>query len=106
MDTGVPNQVDTGLAAKGATQTTALELALDWNEVLTTPVGDGVRLIAMQPGQAQTVFNGGANTLKVYPPSGAKIDALATDAAYSLAAGKTQIYCCYSTTQIRSVQLG
>jgi hypothetical protein len=104
---GVPLQVANGLAARGTTQATALALTLDINEVLTVPALSGVVLIALQPGQAQEVYNGdAANALLVYPALGSKIDALGLNAAYSLAHGKTQIFTAYSTTQLRSFQIG
>jgi hypothetical protein len=107
LGSGVPNQVDNSLSGAGTTQATAPVLNVDWNEVLTTPVGSCVSLLSLQPGQSQTVYNGdGANSLNVYPPIGWKIDALGANAPYSLASGKTQIFGCYSTFQFRSLQLG
>lgn len=107
LGSGVPIQVANNLTAAGSSQADALGINLDWNEVLTTPVGSGVVLLAIQPGQTQVVFNGdAANSLKVYPPSNFQIDALGANAPYTLAAGKTQFFGCYSNTQLRSVQLG
>lgn len=103
---GIPITIATGLAATGASQDAALALSDDWNEVATTPAGSGVQLAAMQPGQSQLVFNGGANALKVYPQSGDIINALGADAPFSLAAGKTQIFRVSTQTQIRTVSLG
>jgi hypothetical protein len=57
----------------------------------------------LQPGQDIEVFNGdAADALAVFPPVGFKIDALATNAAFSLAAGKLRIFQCWSTTQLIS----
>lgn len=106
MGSGVPIQVDNNLTAAGITQATALQLNLDWSEVLTTAAGSGVVLLALQPGQTQVVYNGGANALKVYPPNGWAIDALGANAAYSLAAGKTQFFGCWENLQFRTTQLG
>ena len=103
---GIANQVHNALAATGATQETALQLNLDTNEVVATPPGAGVLLKDLQPGQIQVVFNGGANALKVYPPSGAQINALGADTAHSLAPGKTQYYTAYAPSQFRTVALG
>jgi hypothetical protein len=107
LGTGVPAQIANNLTAAGTTQATALALTLDINEVTTVPAGMGVALFNLQPGQSQWVYNGdAANALKVYPAAGWTIDALALNAAYSLAHGKTQIFTAYSTTQIRSFQIG
>jgi hypothetical protein len=68
-----------------------------------------VVLFNLSPGQVQSVFNAGANALKVYPfakTPAVHIDALADNTAYSLAAGKQQIFSCWSDTHIRSLQLG
>jgi hypothetical protein len=106
MGSGVPIQVDNNLTAAGTNQATALQLNLDWNEVLTTPSGSGVVLLSIQPGQTQTVYNGGLNSLKVYPSAGRQTDKLGVNAAYSLASGKTQQFECLSSTQFRSAKLG
>lgn len=106
MSGGVLGQVDGGLTAEGTTQATALQLSLDYNEILTTPAGSGAQLHDLKPGQWQYVFNGGANALSVYPADGAKIDALATDAPYALAAGKAQVFTSFELTQLRSFQQG
>jgi hypothetical protein len=105
-NTGVALTVGEGLTAAGSSQTDALALADDINEIITADSGTGVGLFAMQPGMLQIVFNGGSNALSVYPASGYAIDALAADAAYSLPASKTQIFICYGQTQIRTVHLG
>lgn len=93
------------LVAKGATQATATTITDQWNEFDTVPAGSGALLSALQPGQSQDVFNEGANSLKVYPPPGAQIDALAINAPYTLTAGKMQTFRTMSATQIRTTQL-
>ena len=104
---GIPDQVANNLKATGTTQATALQLNDDWNEILSVPAGSGVILMELQPGQEQRVFNGDpAQALKVWPAVGYQIDALGLNQPYSLAHGKTQLFDAYSTTQIRSVQLG
>ena len=107
LGSGVPNQVDTNLTSAGTGQADALQLNLDWNEVLTVAAGSGVMLLPLQPGQEQRVFNGdSADSVKVYPPVGWCIDALGTNAPYTLAKGKTQIFGCWENLQFRSIQLG
>lgn len=104
--TGVPMEVDEGLTGTGSAAADALELAKDINVVTTTPASTGCIFPALQPGQIIVVMNHGANALAVYPPSDARIDALGLGAAYSLAAGKMQIFWCVSQTQYYSTQLG
>lgn len=106
-ESGVPDQVADDLTATGTTQATALELALDWNFVTAVPAGSGVMLMSLQPGQEQRVYNlDPADALKVYPPPGAAIDAGPENGAYSLAAGKCQVFSAENTVQYRSLQLG
>lgn len=104
--TGITNKVANALIATGTTQATALALNQDWNEVLTTPAGSGVILLPLLPGQSQMVYNGGLNPLLVYPAVGFAIDSLAVNAAYSLAAGKTQVFSEWQASLVRSLQLG
>lgn len=107
LGSGVPNQVDANLTSAGTTQGTALQLNLDWNEVLTVAANSGVMLLPLQPGQEQRVYNGdSADSLKVYPPNGWSIDALGANAPYTIAHGKTQIFGCWENLQFRTIQLG
>src|SRR5258708_3759511 len=95
--------VDTALTAMGTNQATALQLSAQWNEVDTVPVGTGVLLQSLQPGQSQTVFNQDAiNALNVYPPPGFRIDNAAVNIPYALAAGLRHTFDFVSATQIRS----
>lgn len=102
----VVHSVATGLVATGTTQATAAELTDEWNQVTTTPVNSGVIIEPFGLGTNVVVWNGGANSLKVYPPVGYKIDALATNASYPLAAGKSQIFYQITDTSFKTVQLG
>ena len=97
---------DTGaaLTAAGTTQGTALELVNADNEVTTVSAGSGVVLSSkLAAGDTQTVFNAGANALKVYPPSGFKINSLATNAAMTLATNTGCLFKCVSTTRVFGV---
>lgn len=98
--------VNDAVTAAGTTQATATALDSEWNVVTSTPSGSGVVLDGFNIGVSTTVFNEGGATLNVYPPSGMKIDALATNAAYSLANGKQQTFSQVSATQFYSTQLG
>jgi hypothetical protein len=73
------------LTATGATQATALALPNDVNRFTTVAAGTGTILPAMNPGDSVIIRNGGANALLVYPPVGGLINALATNAGYSVA---------------------
>lgn len=98
--------VATGLVATGTTQLTALVLTTQWNDFATVAANTGAILQGLAAGQTQQIYNGGANALKIYPPVGCSIDALGTNNAYSLPAGKRQIFSFSTATQLRSTQLG
>lgn len=101
---GLPS-LDT-MAAAGLAQATAAQLTADINEVTPVAAASGVILVVTKPGMSQEVYNAGANSVNVYPPLDMLIDALAANAPYVLAVGKTQVFKVYSVTQIRSLQLG
>lgn len=78
---GPAQAVGAGLTATGTNQATALSLTVALNTVTTVAANTGVVLYSAQvQGPPQVVYNGGANTLSVYPPSGGKINQLATNA--------------------------
>ena len=51
----------------------------------------------------QTVFNAGANSVKVYPTVGLKINALAANAPMTLAPNTACLFKCVSTTRVYGV---
>lgn len=77
--------VGNGLTATGSTQATALALPGDVNYFTTVAASTGTILPAMNPGDEVTIYNKGANALAVYPPTGAIINAIAANSAYSVA---------------------
>jgi hypothetical protein len=94
----------TSISAAGTTQATATELTAAVNEVATVASGAGVVLSSnIAAGDEQAVFNAGANPLKVYPPSGMKINALPSNAAMILATNTGVIFCCVSSTRVFGV---
>ena len=93
--------VATAVVATGASQATAFQLSSQWNSIDTVASGTGVLLQTLQPGQTQTVFNGGANALNVYPTPNAKIDALALNTPYSLGAGLKRTFDTWTGSQFR-----
>ena len=89
------------LSAAGTTQGTATELTAADSEITTVAAGSGCVLAsALASGDSQTVFNAGANAVKIYPPSGMKINALATNAPMLLAVNTGCFYKCISTTRV------
>lgn len=98
--------VQNGVEATGNSQATALQMTTEWIEVTMTPAGSGVMLQPFGPGVPSSVFNRGANPLKVYPPVGAQIDALGVNQPYVLAATKMQVLSQVEDEQFLSMQLG
>ena len=95
---------ESGISAAGTTQGTATELTAAVSEITTVAAGAGVVLNAsLAAGDEQSVFNAGANAVKVYPPSGFQINALAADAAMLLATNTGCIFKCVSSTRVFGV---
>ena len=92
------------VSAAGTTQGTATELTATDNEVTTVGANAGVVLASkLAPGDEQTVYNSGANPLKVYPPSGFLIRPLAANAAMTLPVRCGCLFKCVSTTVIYGI---
>lgn len=73
-----------GLIAAGTTQATALGLSSAVNHVETVPAGTGVRLPFAQPGDEVLVYNGGSESLVVYPPLGGAINSASANAGVTV----------------------
>lgn len=71
------------VSAAGTTQGTATVLTEMFNIVTTVAAGAGVMVTASYT----KVWNGGANSLLVYPPSGAQFDAVGTNLPVSVGFG-------------------
>ena len=82
--------VSPSLTATGTTQATALLLINGIAYIGTAAAGSGVVLFSGNPGTSQGVYNGGANSVKVYPPIGAQINGLGTNNPMLLA---TNTFC-------------
>ncbi len=78
MNTG-QQDVSPSLTAAGTTQATALLLINGISYLGTVAANSGVILFPGNPGTSQRVYNAGANSVKVYPTSGAQINALGTN---------------------------
>lgn len=88
------------LTATGSAQTDALLLPSTVCEVTTTAASTGVILPAnCSTGDSFTVYNIGASTLTVYPPTGESINAIAANSGYSQATAKVGIYTKMSATR-------
>lgn len=92
--------VDSNVKAAGTNQASATQLTSQWNQV--TSGSGGVLLSAYQAGLQQFVANTSGGSINVYPPPGAQINALATNAAFSLANNSTATFKFISATQIFS----
>lgn len=90
--------VSATVSAAGTDQAGATALTNEVNRVTTVAAGAGARLPTAVAGMAVPVFSDGANALKVYPATGAAIDALSTNAAHTLAVGEEAIYFALSST--------
>jgi hypothetical protein len=94
---------ETSITATGATAGTARNLTKCFSLVTTVAAGTGVRVPSPGAqnisGQPVVVFNQGANTLNVYPPSGGQIDALGVDIPDTIAAGGVARYYPTSNSQ-------
>ncbi|MGQ0664386.1 MAG: hypothetical protein ACT4P2_12580, partial [Pseudomonadota bacterium] len=85
-------------AAAGTTQAGATALAAQHNRVTTVAASAGVRLPAAEIGMTISVANAGANSLAIYPASGAAIDAGAANAAVQLAPAEAAQFDAVTTT--------
>lgn len=99
--------VSTGtVAAAGSSNTDATALGYGFNLVTAADGTKGVILPNAASGTIIFVKNSSASALKVYPDSGAAINALtATTGAYSMAANTLSTFIAYGTTQWYSMPL-
>lgn len=91
--------ISTGIAANGTTQGTAAALTKEINVVSTVSADAGVILPSAVAGMVIIINNTSANTLNVYPASGATINSLAMNSAYSHVTGASLQYYATSSTQ-------
>lgn len=88
----VVGDVTDSLTATGSNQATALLVSTVINIVTTTAASTGVILMPSEVGGEVSVYNLGANALLVYPATGGAINALATNAGFSVGAGKAATF--------------
>ncbi len=89
----------TSLTAAGTTQATAMLVRNSTNQFSTVAPGSGAMLGIVPVGQSVTIYNDGANILKVYPPLGGQIGAAGANYPVSLAAGASGTYRRIATTR-------
>jgi len=89
----VNGAVATALTAAGTTISDALDLLADTNVIGTAASGSGVQLPSCEIGDSCEVYNGGANTVVVYPDATAnQINAIAAGSGFNLATN-TSCFC-------------
>lgn len=93
----------TALTAAGSTQATALSLPATNNFVSTAAASTGVILPPGNAGDMLFVYNGGANSLTVYPPVGGTINNLSANTGLALATLKSGVYVYASAITIASL---
>ncbi len=81
----IGGQTNLTVTAAGTTQGTATTLTASNNYISTVAAGTGVILNSDEIASEVDIFNGGANALKIYPPTGANINQLAANAGITLA---------------------
>lgn len=92
-------QNGSGLSGAGTTQGTATAITKQTNEFTTVAASTGARLPSPEQGEFIFMANAGANALAVYPNTGHSINALATNAAFSLAVGKNALFWAATATK-------
>ena len=98
---GANGQVAPSVSAAGTVITDATDLTASINYVTTVAASSGVQLYFGQVGDDMWVFNSGANTLRVYPPSTSHgINQIAAGTAHLLATETGCLYKLVSTTQV------
>jgi len=97
----VVNSITAAVSAAGTTQGTATGLVSNINNVtVVTAAAAGVRLPTAVAGMRILIRNSdSADTLSIYPATGGTINALAANAAFTLAAGSTIELMATTTTQ-------
>ena len=91
--------VNAAVSAAGTVQGNATALTTEFNRVSTVVSGAGVVLPTAVAGMAISIVNSSANSLLVYPATGAAINSLATNAGYSHVTLATLQYIAISSTQ-------
>lgn len=98
------NNVNATVTAAGTTQGTATAIGADLNVVTTATAAQGVILYAGVPGDDQWVHNAVVSaSIVVYPPTGSKINQIATNGGMTLAPNTGVLCKTISATQILAI---
>ena len=89
--------VQSALTATGASQATALALPAGTNAFGTVAASTGAILAPGTAGDEIDIYNGGANSLTVYPPVGGTINNLSANTGLALATLKSGKYKCLAS---------
>lgn len=105
---GLANQIGqdapaTGLTATGSNQAGALPLTSSFSLFSTTSASTGAILPPAGGQQPFVVYNGGAQTLTVYPASGQQINGLAANTGVSVPTLKGAIFVAAGTQWIANI---
>lgn len=101
-NSGAAWNVESGLAtiaAFGATQGNATPVTAERVVVTCTASSEGVKLVLTATGGETAIVVPGTKGVKVYPPANCLIDALSTNTAVALVAGKGSIFMQISGTK-------
>lgn len=85
----ISGDAQSGVTATGSTQGTAYQLTADNTAFSTVAASTGAILQAGSPGDETFVYNGGANSLTVYPPVGGTINNLSANTGFAVATTKS-----------------
>lgn len=91
---GAANAIAGGVVSivgAGTTTADATVVAATSINNLSGASNSGVRLPTLNPGDEYWFFVGGANTIKLYPPSGGTLNGAAADASISIVTLKTAV---------------
>jgi len=91
--------VSASVSAAGTVQGNATALTTEFNRVSTVTGGTGVVLPTAVAGMSIAIVNSSANSLLVYPATGAAINSLSTNVGYSHVTLATLQYIAISSTQ-------
>lgn len=94
-----------GLVTVGSANTDALALpSLSALQITTSSASTGGILPAAAPGSMTVIENNSGQTIIIYPPSGAQINALtATTGGFNMTNGQNALFICISSTKWAAV---
>lgn len=95
----INGDVNSAVSAAGTSQTDATQLKSCVNVVTTAAASSGVKLLSTDVADDMYVLNLGANPVTVYPDSGSRINAVATNGGVSLATNTAMHFKRFSSTR-------